>query len=81
MLPDAYPDDELKPYWDQISLGYTYKEATTNIDWDRDRIESNMNDLEFRCHLLDLAMVAYHTGWRKGIYYPELDERGENDGV
>ncbi len=71
----TYSDEELKVFFEQISKGFTYKEATANVHYDLDIMERTMNDYDVRCHILDLSMHGYHTGWRKGIYYPELDER------
>lgn len=79
MKYQIYTDEELKPFFHEMSIGFTYKEATANIGYDINRIESTMNDLEVRCYMLDVSMAGYHTGWRKGKYYPEHDERINND--
>lgn len=70
-----YTDEELVVIFEQMAIGFTYKEAVVNVGYDIKRMELTMNDFDVRCHILDLSMFGYHTGWRKGIYYSELNER------
>lgn len=59
MVPkDTYTDEELKPYFDEIAKGYCYKQSAENIGYNLDKLESTLNDVEVRIHIVDLSMVA-----------------------
>ena len=65
--PVPYPDEELKPFFDYIYNGCTYTEATRRAGMNLERIQTTMDDIEVRQHILNLSMTlnAYKARHRR----------------
>jgi len=54
-----YPDEALKPFFEQVSAGYCFKQATERAGLDWDTLHNTLlSDDESIAHSLDLCMVA-----------------------
>lgn len=54
-----YSDEELKPWFEQVSKGYCFKQACKIIGYSWPTLEGQLNsDREVCGYALDLAMVA-----------------------
>ena len=58
MDKEVYTDEELIPYFEEMSKGYCYKQSAENIGFDMEKLERTMSDLEVRIHIVDLSIAA-----------------------
>jgi hypothetical protein len=61
LLP--YGDEELKPFFEQTALGFTFDESARRAGMDWDRVQRSLDDIEVRSHALYLN-TKFHAGRR-----------------